>query len=67
MVWKHKTFFLYNEKGIFGLSSAISTFCSEIKVEIKKKKKKNNTDLHERVFLECVLTKALQRERVSQQ
>lgn len=42
----------------------ISTFCLEIKVEIKNKCYK---DLYGLVFLECVLTKALQRESFSQQ
>lgn len=38
--------FFFVEKGIFELSSAISTFCLEIKVEIKKKKKDQTcTDL----------------------
>lgn len=44
MVCKHKTIF-YNERGILELSSAISAFCLENKVEIKRKTKKTCTDL----------------------
>ena len=41
MSWFESTKPFFIEKGIFELSSAISTFCLEIKVEIEKRKNQN--------------------------
>lgn len=58
-------FFYLKKRGIFELSFSISTFCLEIMVETIFMEKKEQT--YGPVFLECVLTKALQRESFSQQ